>query len=266
MLLNSLERKFIEDKSAQDPPQRLYLTGDLVRRDETGLLHFLGRMDNQIKVNGCRIEPEHVETVLRRHPAAHRHRRGRLRHGGAAPSISSLLSFHCPGTLLSEADFPGHCDGHLPPHMIPARLQMVDEFPLTRTGKIDRLALSRLAANARVQKSRTRIMPRRSRPRSPISGAASFAWKRSTSIKIFSTSAAPPSSFLACMPSLNSFFRVRFRSRICSICRRSGSCMPGFRGHKRRMSPRRRGASRDAAAGPSEPRPLANSSRVLGKR
>jgi non-ribosomal peptide synthetase component F len=55
------------DPDAQDPGQRLYRTGDLVRRDATGLQHFLGRMDNEIKLNGRRIEPEHVETVLRRH-------------------------------------------------------------------------------------------------------------------------------------------------------------------------------------------------------
>ncbi|MGH6864560.1 MAG: AMP-binding protein, partial [Methylocella sp.] len=61
------QQKFIEDPFAQDPEQRLYRTGDLVRRDEAGLLHFLGRMDNQFKLNGYRIEPEHVETVLRRH-------------------------------------------------------------------------------------------------------------------------------------------------------------------------------------------------------
>lgn len=145
-------QKFIEDESAKDPPQRLYRTGDLVRRDETGLLHFLGRMDNQIKVNGYRIEPEHVEAVLRRH----------LKltdiavvacamEGGAKHLVAFVVP--SPGAPLSEAVFRETAARHLPPHMNPARLEVIDEFPLTRTGKIDRLALSRLAKKARVQKS-----------------------------------------------------------------------------------------------------------------
>ncbi|MGH6863256.1 MAG: phosphopantetheine-binding protein, partial [Methylocella sp.] len=58
-----------------------------------------------------------------------------------------------PGASLSGATFRAAANRYLPPHMIPARLELVDEFPLTQTGKIDRLALSRLAAYARAQKS-----------------------------------------------------------------------------------------------------------------
>ncbi len=146
------ERKFIQDADSHDPMQRLYLTGDLVRRDETGLLHFLGRIDNQIKVNGRRIEPEHVETVLRRLlPVTDIAVVG----CALADATKHLVAFviPLPGVPIEEAMFRDTATNNLPGHMIPARLQIIDEFPLTRTGKIDRLALSRLAAAARVQKS-----------------------------------------------------------------------------------------------------------------
>ena len=101
-------QKFIEDKSAQDPPQRLYRTGDLVRRDETGLLHFLGRMDNQIKVNGYRIEPEHVEAVLRRHlPLTDIAVVACAMESGAKHLVAFVVP--CPGAPLSEPVFRDDC-------------------------------------------------------------------------------------------------------------------------------------------------------------
>jgi len=140
--------KFIEDPFAQE--QRLYRTGDIARRDETGLLHFLGRRDNQFKVNGYRIEPEHVETVLRRH----------LQLSdiavvacALADGAKHLVAFvvPLPGSSFSEAAFREAATECLPPHMIPARLKILDRFPLTQTAKIDRIALSRMAAKARAQ-------------------------------------------------------------------------------------------------------------------
>lgn len=148
------QQKFVEDPFADDPAQRLYSTGDLARRDETGLLHFLGRMDNQFKMNGYRIEPEHVETVLRRHlPLTDIAVVACALADGAKHLVAFVIPL--PGASLSGAIFRETATRYLPPHMIPARLETLAEFPLTQTGKIDRLALSRLAANARVQKSST---------------------------------------------------------------------------------------------------------------
>jgi amino acid adenylation domain-containing protein len=147
---NLTQQKFIADPFVQDPGQRLYRTGDLVRRDETGLLHFLGRMDNQIKLNGRRIEPEHVETVLRRHlPVTDIAVVACALTNGAKHLVAFAVPL--PGAALSGAAFRDAASRYLPPHMIPARLEMIDEFPLTQTGKIDRLALSRQAAGARAQ-------------------------------------------------------------------------------------------------------------------
>ncbi len=169
------QQRFMKDPfaqvSGQDPGQWLYRTGDLVRRDETGMLHFLGRMDNQIKLNGCRIELEHVEIVLRRHlPLKDIAVVACSLPNGAKHLVAFVIPL--PGTAFAEADFREAATSCLPPHMIPARLEIVDEFPLTQTGKIDRLALSRLAANTRAKKS--------SNPHyaTPIEATLADLWRR----------------------------------------------------------------------------------------
>jgi amino acid adenylation domain-containing protein len=164
------EQKFVADPEA--PSQRLYRTGDLVWRDGTGLLHFAGRADNQIKVNGYRIEPEHVEIALRRHlpvtdiaviPCA-------MANGG-----KHLVAFivSSPGAPLSPAAFREIASKHLPPHMVPSRLEPIDAFPLTRTGKIDRLALRRLA-----EAGREHHPAPGTQEAAPIEAALSDVWRR----------------------------------------------------------------------------------------
>jgi amino acid adenylation domain-containing protein len=165
------QQRFIEDPFAQDPAQRLYRTGDLVRRDDTGLLHFLGRMDNQIKVNGVRVEPEHVEIVLRRTlPLKDIAVVACSLPNGAKHLVAFVVPL--PDTPLSEAAFREAAACNLPPQMIPARLEMIAEFPLTKTGKIDRLTLSRLAATTRVQKSAAL------QNASPVEATLADLWRR----------------------------------------------------------------------------------------
>jgi len=164
-------QKFIADPAARNPVQRLYLTGDLVRRDETGLLHFLGRMDNQLKVNGRRIEPEHVETVLRRHlPLTDIAVVACALTNGAKHLVAFVVPL--PGASLSGAAFREAASRYLPLHMIPARLETVDAFPLTGTGKIDRLALSRQAANARA------LNPSNTQLTAPVEAMLIDLWRR----------------------------------------------------------------------------------------
>jgi amino acid adenylation domain-containing protein len=147
------ERKFIAvpdaiHRNGEEPAQPLYLTGDLVRRDEKGMLQFLGRIDNQIKVNGHRIEPEHVETVLRQHlPLTDIAVVACALANGAKHLVAFVVAL--PEVPLSEESVLDAAASLLPPHMVPTRVETVEVFPLTKTGKIDRRALSQLAAAAR---------------------------------------------------------------------------------------------------------------------
>ncbi len=63
------EPRFVADAYADDPSRRLYRTGDRVRMDADGVLYFLGRVDDQLKVRGFRIEPGEIEACLVTHPA-----------------------------------------------------------------------------------------------------------------------------------------------------------------------------------------------------
>ena len=61
--------KFRPDRFSADPAARLYRTGDLARYGADGPIEFLGRVDNQLKIRGYRVEPEEIEAALAMHPA-----------------------------------------------------------------------------------------------------------------------------------------------------------------------------------------------------
>src|SRR4029077_20267428 len=61
--------RFLPDPFGGDPAARLYRTGDRTRVNSGGLLEFLGRMDQQVKIRAYRVEPAEIEAVLRQHPA-----------------------------------------------------------------------------------------------------------------------------------------------------------------------------------------------------
>ena len=123
--------------------RRWYRSGDRVRRDEKGVLEFLGRLDDQVKIRGHRVEPGEIESVLLAHPAVARaavvHRDGRL----------SAFVERRPGVPAADSRaLRAHLAGSLPEYMLPARIHVVDELPLTGTGKIDRGTLNAPAAGA----------------------------------------------------------------------------------------------------------------------
>jgi pyochelin synthetase len=126
--------------------ERLYRTGDLGRWTPDGVIEFLGREDNQVKVQGYRIELGEVEAAIRRHPAVRdvavatrTDDRGERRLVAGVvvvtdqerPSPSSLREF---------------IGGWLPAYMVPAEIAILDALPVTSNGKVDRKALGRLTS------------------------------------------------------------------------------------------------------------------------
>jgi acyl-coenzyme A synthetase/AMP-(fatty) acid ligase len=121
--------------------KRWYRTGDLVCRDDSGAFHYLGRIDNQIKILGNRVELEEVEAHLREIVGTD------MVAAVAWPLIdgraTGIAAFHCaPGVTRDEVR-----DGmkkRVPDYMIPKRVHILDTLPLGSSGKIDRKALTRM--------------------------------------------------------------------------------------------------------------------------
>jgi amino acid adenylation domain-containing protein len=139
--------RFVPDPFAAAPGGRLYRTGDLARWRPAGEIEFLGRIDQQVKVRGVRIEPGEIEAALERHPAV---REAAVVAPEAEPGRSRLAAFLVPHPGLEERpraeDLAAHLRRLLPPAMIPEAFVWLPALPLTPNGKVDRRALLRLAA------------------------------------------------------------------------------------------------------------------------
>lgn len=123
----------------------LYKTGDLARFRPDGILEFLGRIDDQIKLHGFRIELGEIEAIIRQHPEV-RETVVLLRED--EPGVQRLVAYIVPRISQNEKeqgisvenlrDFVRH---KLPEYMVPANLVFLKALPLTSNGKIDRKCL-----------------------------------------------------------------------------------------------------------------------------
>ena len=133
------------------PQGRVYHSGDLVRWRPDGLLEFIGRIDNQVKLRGLRIELEEIEAVICRHRAVDQCvvvvREDR-------PGDSQLVAYLVAGdSPPSVGDLRAHVGLELPAYMIPSAWVTLDALPLAVSGKVDRANLPAPAGGA--ERSRT---------------------------------------------------------------------------------------------------------------
>jgi len=128
---------FVPDPFARHPGGRLYLSGDLGRLKQDGVLEFLGRIDSQIKVRGQRIELGEVEAALARHPAIRQVAAVVRSNGGN----DRLVAYCVADAAIGSADLRAFLAGSLPPAMLPEQFVELEAMPLNRNGKIDRQAL-----------------------------------------------------------------------------------------------------------------------------
>jgi amino acid adenylation domain-containing protein len=142
-----------------EPGRLLYRTGDRVRWRPDGTLEFLGRLDQQVKVRGFRIEPGEIETVLAQHPAVREcvvllrddpaggrelvaylvpsAARTNGSTNGSRPPVDSLLQ----RDRISTAEIRNHLRARLPEYMVPSAYVVLEALPLSPNGKLDRRAL-----------------------------------------------------------------------------------------------------------------------------
>ncbi|WP_017558610.1 non-ribosomal peptide synthetase [Nocardiopsis baichengensis] len=119
---------------------RAYRTGDLVRRGDGGVLHYLGRTDRQVKIDGYRVEPGEVEAVLLACPGV-RECAVVPRSDPAGASRLAAYVVPAPGEEAAPGAWRGFLAERLPASMVPAEFAPIGALPLTPNGKLDRDAL-----------------------------------------------------------------------------------------------------------------------------
>jgi non-ribosomal peptide synthase protein (TIGR01720 family) len=142
--------RFIASPFAEQPGARLYKTGDLCRWLPDGNLEFLGRVDQQVKIRGHRVEPGEIEVVLQRHPRVRQsvvvarddHGQGKrlVAYVVQASDASGNGSARQPASEAAE-ELRNHLGERLPSWMVPSAFVFLPALPLTANGKVDSTAL-----------------------------------------------------------------------------------------------------------------------------
>lgn len=142
--------KFI--KNPLSPSARLYKSGDLTKRLPNGNILYLGRLDNQVKVRGYRIELSEIENTLRNHNAI-TDCKVLVIHQGRE---KNLAAYYISEQELSPSDLKNYLSEKLPEYMVPSHWLRMEKFPLSSNGKIDRKAFP----NPSVISNRSIIAPK----------------------------------------------------------------------------------------------------------
>ncbi len=139
--------KFVPSPFSHEPGARFFKTGDIGRFLSDGNIEYYGRRDHQIKIRGFRIELGEIEEVLARHPAVQQSIVTVDENEGHARLLAYVV-LHKSGQ--DAAGLRAYLRQELPEYMLPAAFVILDQFPLTSTGKIDRRSLP-LPSDARQQ-------------------------------------------------------------------------------------------------------------------
>jgi amino acid adenylation domain-containing protein len=134
------DEKFIADPFAGKPGARLYRTGDLARQRSDGEIEFLGRVDDQVKIHGHRVELGEISATLHRHSAV---RSSVVVVGAHGSGERRLIAYVVPaeGGRPDTEQLRADLAQHLPSYMVPAAFVCLEELPMTPNGKVDRAAL-----------------------------------------------------------------------------------------------------------------------------
>jgi amino acid adenylation domain-containing protein len=169
-------RKFVPDSFCRDGAARLYKTGDLAHYLPDGNIVLVGRMDDQIKVRGVRIEPQGVEVALNRHPDVVESLVRGLEDPDGEKHLVAYVAISREGADARRPDLTQRLRTHLartlPRFMVPGSFVLLDKLPRTSRGKLD------VAALPLPDFGRARSKPRFVAPRNEVEEAVAQIWKR----------------------------------------------------------------------------------------
>ncbi|HEX7333145.1 MAG TPA: amino acid adenylation domain-containing protein [Pyrinomonadaceae bacterium] len=130
--------KFVPDPFSAEPGGRMYRTGDLARYRRDGKIEFLGRMDHQVKIRGYRIELGEIETVVGEHEGV-RECVAMVREDVVGDK--RLVCYVVGEESVTARELRSYLVDKLPEYMVPSVFVLMEKFPLTPNGKVDRKAL-----------------------------------------------------------------------------------------------------------------------------
>jgi acyl-CoA synthetase (AMP-forming)/AMP-acid ligase II len=119
-----------------------YRTGDLVRIDQRGCMYYIGRIDNQVKIMGYRVELQEIDCIIKK-----------IVNSDMVISVcccgkgdigNSIVSFVCCEKFIKEREILSFCKTKLPDYMMPRKIYFIDEMPLNNNGKIDVVKLKQI--------------------------------------------------------------------------------------------------------------------------
>jgi len=137
--------KFVPDPFSDIPEARLYRTGDLARWLPDGSIAYLGRIDEQVKIHGHRIEPGEIENVLLQYPDV---KQAVVLMQTKSTGDKYLVAYIVPGHAFDKEALAEYLKGRLPAYMIPSQLVTLEKIPLSSSGKADRKALLALEGDS----------------------------------------------------------------------------------------------------------------------
>jgi amino acid adenylation domain-containing protein len=134
------KKKFVSNPFSGDPGDRLYRSGDQVRLLPSGELEFLGRFDEQIKIQGYRVEPNEIVSALDCHEDVQTSAViARETQGGEKNFVAYVVLSE--NSKVTASGLREHLSQRLPHYMVPASFVRMEALPVTANGKVDRDAL-----------------------------------------------------------------------------------------------------------------------------
>ncbi len=152
--------RFIPNQFSDVPGARLYSTGDLARFQPDGKIEFLGRNDEQVKIDGYRVELGEVEAVLCEHEGVREAVVVLSNDEFGGKSLAAYVTLH-PASAVTSGVLKEYIATKLPAYAVPSAFIMLDRLPLTANGKVDRSALPAPGREVRALRT-TYIAPRTS--------------------------------------------------------------------------------------------------------
>jgi amino acid adenylation domain-containing protein len=139
-------RHFLPDPFAPEPGQKMFRTGDLGVRQADGQIHFLGRIDRQVKINGKRVELDEVGAALAKHPSVEFALVVLENTPEDRKRLVAYFQLKEPAPEPSKKELSAHLYKMLPQFMVPEIFHRVREVPLSLNGKVDVGSLPSLIA------------------------------------------------------------------------------------------------------------------------